>query len=242
MSVVIHITCLRAKEKTVKSRNSRSQQKLSNAVAKIEFLEGRAYLTGVVFQTPGISTSASSAGISPNFATLQDFNGDSKADLVVANGNNTVSVLLSNGDGTFQIAGERPGGCFAKPLAGRIKSMPAAPFDIVTGNTGTVSVILGNGNGTFGAATNVTALSSNDAIGTGDLNGDGRTDIVVVNKSQSAAANDRVGILFQNLDGTFTLANAQRESRTRGWVQLLSPISMATLLKTSHWSTSWTIK
>lgn len=186
---------------------SRNRSLLSKAILDIEFLEPRAYLAGVVFQTPGVSTNVTTAGIAPTFATLSDLNADSQADLVVANsGSNTVSVLLSNGDGTFHT----PATSIAvgtSPLPLVVQDVTGdGNLDIVSGNTGTVSIVPGNGNGTFGAATNVTGLTHNDAIAVGDFNGDGRQDIVVTNKSSGAAANDRVGILFQNSDGSFTLA------------------------------------
>ena len=86
----------------------RSQRKLSNlikAITKAESLEPRAYLSGVVFQTPGVVTDTTAAAISPVFATLFDFNNDGKDDLVVANSaSNSVSVMLSNGDGSFGAA------------------------------------------------------------------------------------------------------------------------------------------
>ncbi|HEX4797532.1 MAG TPA: VCBS repeat-containing protein [Humisphaera sp.] len=185
-----------------------SQRKLSTlikAVTKAEYLEPRAYLSGVVFQTPGVVTNTTAAGISPVFATLFDFNGDGKDDLVVANSaSNSVSVMLSNGDGSFGTADTIAVSGAPKPLI-VAKVNGDSNFDIVSGNSTNVSVILGNGDGTFQPAVNIAGLSQNDAIGTGDFNGDGRTDIVVVNKNASAAVNDRVGILFQNGDGSFTL-------------------------------------
>src|SRR5438132_1545961 len=83
------------------TRRTVSRLSLRKAINAIEFLEPRNYLSGVVFQGTGVSTDAATAGISPNFATLFDFNGDGKADLVTANTTDTVSILLGNGDGTF---------------------------------------------------------------------------------------------------------------------------------------------
>ena len=66
---------------------SRSSIALSKAIAHVEELEARAYLTGVVLGTPQDTVPS---GISTSFATLNtstganaDFNNDGKTDLVV---------------------------------------------------------------------------------------------------------------------------------------------------------------
>src|SRR5260370_33044742 len=58
-------------------------------------------------------------GDSPWFVVTGDFNGDGKADAVVANfSSNSISMMLGNGDGTLQPAVSYPVGAFPEWLAG----------------------------------------------------------------------------------------------------------------------------
>ena len=75
--------------------------------------------------------------------------------------------------------------------------------------SGAVAVLLGNGDGTFGAPTTYSSggVYATD-VAIGDLNGDGKPDIVVVNCGNAAnnhciGAGGNVGILFGIGDGTF---------------------------------------
>src|SRR5437899_1638078 len=74
-----------------------------------------------------------------------DFNGDGRADLVVANeGSGTVSVLLSNSDGTFQAALNSTTG--ASPNAIAVGDFNAdGKLDVVTTQSGVpeINVLLG---------------------------------------------------------------------------------------------------
>jgi hypothetical protein len=72
-------------------------------------------------------------------------------------------------------------------------------------NGGTVAVLLGNGDGTFQGAV---AYSSGgyDAnwVAVGDVNGDGKPDLLVVNQcADNTCANGNVAVLLGNGDGTF---------------------------------------
>lgn len=75
---------------------------------------------------------------------------------------------------------------------------------------GTVSVLLGNGDGTFQAA--VTYSSGGleaTSVAIGDVNGDGRPDLVVANCTSSGVCvsnTGSVGVLLGNGDGTFKTA------------------------------------
>src|SRR5882724_1891225 len=74
---------------------------------------------------------------------------------------------------------------------------------------GSVSVLLGNGDGTFqtGVTYNTGGFHA-DSVAVGDVNGDGKPDLVVTNEcaSNSCGTNGSVSVLLGNGDGTFQSA------------------------------------
>lgn len=121
------------------------------------------------------------AGVSPVSVAMADLNGDGKADLAVASGTG-VSVLLNNGNGTFGApasygSGTNPFSVAAGDLNGDGK------IDLAVSNrAGGASVLLNIGNGTFAAAVNYSyptnPYNGSGTVVIGDLNGDGRPDLV----------------------------------------------------------------
>ncbi len=164
----------------------------------------------------------SSGGFSANSVAVADVNGDGKPDLLVANfctatlcgGDGTVGVLLGNGDGTFQPAVTYDsGGQNAVSIAVADVNSDGKPDAVVTDNcvtstcdAGAVGVLLGNGDGTFQAAVNYTSggLSPSSVV-VGDVNGDGKPDLLVGNIYMGNGNYSRgsVGLLLGNGDGTF---------------------------------------
>ena len=163
----------------------------------------------------GMSLDASSIFLeAPNYSsgtgdavalTAADVNGDGKLDLVLANGG--VGVLLGNGDGTFQAAANyASGGDNAESVAVADVNGDGIP-DLLVANEcagdcefderGAVGVLLGNGDGTFQAAVSYdTGGFLANSVAVGDVNGDGKPDLVVANQNS-------VGVLLGNGDGTF---------------------------------------
>ncbi len=147
------------------------------------------------------------AGSSPQGLVVGDFNGDGRPDLAVANNfgpNGTVSVFLGNGDGTF-----RPRAAFAVgPQTAPVKVAVGdfnrdGRLDLVTvnrtgNNAASVSLLLGNGDGTFGAATTsaLGQVGGGTDLAVGDVNGDGKLDVV-------ATSLRALAVLIGNGDGTF---------------------------------------
>ena len=146
-------------------------------------------------------------GRGPGSATVGDFNGDGKPDLVTANEfPDNVSVLPGNGDGTFQAALNT--GTFVDPVAlavGDFNKDGKPDLAVANRLSGSVLALIGNGDGTFvfSSQNNYSTGDSPNSVAVADLNADTNADLVVVN---SSALGSSVSVLLGNGNGTFQAA------------------------------------
>lgn len=171
---------------------------------------------------PGVSYAT--GGVYAFSVVLGDVNGDGKLDIVVANEcfdytctNGSVGVLLNSGTGTFQPAvSYATSGQNAISVAVGDVNNDTYPDLVVTNKcasstnctNGSVSVLLNGGTGTFQPALGY-ATGGQDAmsVAVGDVNGDGKPDLVVTNEcADNTCATGAVGVLLGNGDGTFQTA------------------------------------
>jgi hypothetical protein len=155
--------------------------------AQISFFEPPTYAgTGIV--APG-----------NGYVFVADFNGDGKPDLLTTDG----TLNLGKGDGTFTLGANVCGTSGLQVVAVADFNGDGKP-DVLEQDTGmylTLQVLLGNGDGTFRtAARGTTSGSYSGFLAAGDLNGDGRADVVTLVDTISSST---LFVYLGNGDGTF---------------------------------------
>jgi FG-GAP-like repeat len=144
---------------------------------------------------------------------IGDFNGDHKLDfaLLYNGATNLVVTYLGNGDGTFQtpLTTELPG-YYPRTITagdfngdGKTDLATSGCSDSYCNAAGTANILLSNGNGTFQVQTIAELIGFKPgAILAGDINRDGKTDLVAMNGSDDMAVWTGKG------DGTFNVSQS----------------------------------
>ena len=144
------------------------------------------------------------AGTNPRSVTLSDVNGDGRLDIITANfGSTDTSVLLGNGNGTFQGATKFATGTNSRSATlGDVNGDGRLDIIAANYNSDNASVILGTGGSalfaTFSPQQTFAAGNGAQSQALGDLNGDGKLDMVTANGSAATAS-----VLLGNGNGTF---------------------------------------
>ncbi|MFH0989286.1 MAG: FG-GAP-like repeat-containing protein, partial [bacterium] len=150
------------------------------------------------------------AGINPISVSIRDINGDGKPDVAAANlGSNTVSVWLnttSPGASTPSFSAKTDFTPISLYISlGDINGDGKPDLAVANGILNTVSVLLnttasGASTPTFTVKTDFPTGSNSTYVSIGDINGDGKPDLAVVNTSSSSVS----VLLNTTITGTFT--------------------------------------
>lgn len=149
-------------------------------------------------------TTYATGGNQPRSIVVADVNSDGNPDLLLGNySSNNVSVLLGTGTGSFGVAITYSTGAGSGPFGIAVADVNGdGKPDLLTANhdNGTVGLLLGTSTGSFGAVTTYStgAGSLPYTVSVGDINGDGKRDLVTANFGSSTA-----GVFLGNGTGSF---------------------------------------
>ena len=195
-------------------------------------------VTAVVMLSCGYATATSptlrtmsvfASGGAAEYTAVADVNRDGKQDVIVSNFNGTINVLLGNGNGTFgapkTIASLAAG---SYPIAtADFNRDGIADLAVLDPTKESVSIYLGRGDGTFEAAKTQVVGNSPAYMVIGDLNGDGKPD-VVLSASHTIAGVKTVGFMVMLGAGTGYLHAPQfiaSKNGVGGWVLTVGDVN-----------------
>lgn len=163
--------------------------------------------SGTLSAPTAYPTGPDSMGLPRVPVALGDLTADGSPDLIVARSDGgitsvptgAVSILLNDGRGAFGAAatvatGVEPSAVAVGDLNG--DGQPDVIFTDWNVSNERVSVLLNNGHGTFAAALNYAAGSRPSSLAVGDVNGDGKRDLIVINGFSTEGSIPGVSVLL----------------------------------------------
>lgn len=135
-------------------------------------------------------------GSQPTALAIGDLDGDGEMDLVATTESGSAAVLLGRGDGSFLLGEDLPAGFGPRAVAVGDWNSNGIP-DLMTAGSGPITVHLAEPDGSY-SQSDLGFLGLVSALATGDFDGDGLLDVLVVRRSANS-----VMVLFGDGAGGF---------------------------------------